>query len=324
MNPVTGRAQARIGLLGNPSDGYGGRVIAFTIRDFTASVTLEEAGRFEVAGVAAASLEELIGRPEALDGAAALLVATLRRFLLHFEGMELPPLHMRVESDIPFQCGLAGSSAIVIAALRALARRFEVRIPPDALAELALAAEVEELGISSGPQDRVIQAHEGLMFMDFGPGAGPPVRLDPALLPPLFVAWRSDGGPSSSLVHDEIRGRFERGDAEVHAAMLRFARLADEGLRCLRDGNAERLGALLDESFDTRASIWPLSGTDRELVAIGRGSGAAVKLCGSGGAVVGLLRNPEDYPAVRRAYLARGHAIRRPRLSQPSDEAGSP
>ena len=56
--------------------------------------------------------------------------------------------------------------AIVIAALRALMSWFDVSIDPVTLAEMALAVEVEELGLAGGPMDRVIQVYEGLMLMD--------------------------------------------------------------------------------------------------------------------------------------------------------------
>ena len=40
------RVPARIGLLGNPSDGFGGRVIAATIDDFAATVVTEPADQW--------------------------------------------------------------------------------------------------------------------------------------------------------------------------------------------------------------------------------------------------------------------------------------
>ena len=46
MRRVSGRAHARAGLLGNPSDVYEGKAIAISIRNFEARVTLEESARF--------------------------------------------------------------------------------------------------------------------------------------------------------------------------------------------------------------------------------------------------------------------------------------
>ena len=62
---------------------------------------------------------------------------------------------------------MGGSSAIITAALRALCAYFNVEIPPAVQATLALETETRELGVPAGLQDRVIQAYEGLVYMDF-------------------------------------------------------------------------------------------------------------------------------------------------------------
>ena len=48
MEVIKRRAYARAGLMGNPSDGYGGRTISFTIPDFFAEVVLYEWEDLEV------------------------------------------------------------------------------------------------------------------------------------------------------------------------------------------------------------------------------------------------------------------------------------
>lgn len=74
---------------------------------------------------------------------------------------------MTFESDIPYKLGLGGSSAIVIACLRALADHFEIEVAPEVMAELALVAERDLLGIPAGLQDRVVQCLGGVVYMDF-------------------------------------------------------------------------------------------------------------------------------------------------------------
>lgn len=165
-----------MGLLGNPSDGYGGKVIAFTFHDFEVRVRLRSAPRPRVcapngACVEASDLRSLVDTlltaPRG-DGT-ELTRAALARFLLHCEQEEIGPaalspespllsFELSFESDIPRQVGLAGSSGIAVATLRVLAEHFAVALAPATLAELALAAETEELGITAGPQDRVAQA----------------------------------------------------------------------------------------------------------------------------------------------------------------------
>jgi glucuronokinase len=329
---VTGRAFARAGLLGNPSDAYGGKAIAVSIFERRASVHLEPAEDFAIANTPAGDALRCADLAEALtifardgcSGPSSLLRAALKRFAEHAL-CDLAPddprgrFHMRLESDIPFQVGLAGSSAIVIAALRALAQWFGIELDAFDQAELALAAEVEDLGIAAGPMDRAIQAYEGALVMDFG---GPRTRtsyraLDPASLPPLFIAWDPRGGEHSGSVHADVRRRWQDGDPEVHAAMALFAELVDEGLACLEDGDTSGFRRLADRNFETRAGLFAIAERDRALVEIGRAAGAGVKLCGSGGAVVGVLEEAALYAKVAPVYAAAGFESLQPEFSAP-------
>ena len=115
----------------------------------------------------------------------------------------------------------------MIATLRALGTAHGVELAPDRLADLALAVEVEDLGIAAGPQDRVAQAHEGLLFMDFDPRAKRRCeQLPTELLPPVFVSYRREGSAPSGDVHGDLRRRYAAGDREVQAAMRELAELA--------------------------------------------------------------------------------------------------
>ena len=96
-----------------------------------------------------------------------------------------------------------------------------------------LLVEQEELGITVGLQDRVIQVYEGLVYMDFDPGREQIVDglrcywyepMDPALLPPLYVAHHETLGEPTEVFHDNIRERFNRGDQAVVGAMKRLRR----------------------------------------------------------------------------------------------------
>jgi len=302
--PLRLRTCARAGLLGNPSDVYGGKAIALAVDDFGAEIAVTPASGLCL---------------EAEDGAQRLVRAALARLPEAGE----PSVRLSVRTDVPRQVGLAGSSAIVVGALRALCAWCAVRLHPAELAGRALAAEAEELGIVAGPMDRVVQAYVGLVAMDCRAPRGPGSyrRLSPELLPPLFLAWDPEPGEPSGSAHAEVRARFEAGDPAVRSALARLPRLVDEGLECLERGDGAGLRRLVDLNFDIRAGIWPLRPGDREMVEIGRREGAAVKFCGSGGAVLGVMRDVADYPALERAYRRAGLRILRPRLAPPTPEA---
>jgi mevalonate kinase len=307
-------------LLGNPSDVCGGRTIAFTFRDFAARVTVERARRIEAAGTLLAPLladAVAPGFARRQQGASTLLAAALKTLADRIPRLrELPSdegIRLHVASDVPRQVGLAGSSAIVVAGLRALSGWFGLALAPAVVAELAWRAETEELGIAAGPMDRVVQAHEGLLAMDFAEPWSH-VVLDPACLPPMFIAWDPEPGRDSGAVHAPVRARWERGDPEVVAAVAELGRLAVEGVEALRQRDATRLGRLVERNFELRAQVWGLDPRDAELVAIGRRRGAAVKLAGSGGAVVGLARDAEHGAALAGAYRDAGCRFLRPRV----------
>ena len=100
-------------------------------------------------------------------------MATFLHFSLLFSTFLLPSHLPTHPFPLPSTAvGLAGSSAIVIAAFRALLSFFSLplsalALPLDHLPHEILAIEQVELGIVAGPQDRVIQVYEGCVYMEF-------------------------------------------------------------------------------------------------------------------------------------------------------------
>ena len=333
LTATTGRAFARAGLLGNPSDGYGGKAIAMALGNFRAVATIAPSERLELVASdahrvvlpALADAAEPFAHADG-DSGLRLMRAALRRFLVHAPDLladvasdRRARFTLRFETDIPGLVGLSRSSAIIIAVLRSLMAWFETPIEPAAVAELALAAELEDLDLACGAMDRVIQAYEGVVEMDLKEprSAASYVRLDPTLLPPLFVAFDPLGGEPSGDAHGELRARWMSGDPELSRIMCRFRDLVDSGVDALRRHDHIRFGELMNENFDLRASFFPVSERDREMVQIARRLAASGKLCGSGGAIVGQLRDPSDVSGLREAYEARGFRLIEPRLALP-------
>jgi glucuronokinase len=331
MRRASGVAYARVGLLGNPSDGYGGQAIAFSLYDFRARVAIQASDRFALCSGPSdlhsfACLRQACRAFSAVgcEDGIRLLRAAILGFAGHAgvlecveEGDPRLRFEMRYETDIPRQVGLSGSSAIVIAALRALMAWFEVEIEPAALAELALAAEVRDLRIPAGPMDRVVQAYEGVMRMDLCEPRSQAsyTRMDPACLPPLFVAWDPRAGQASSVAHGELRARWQSGDPELRRVMQSLRELVDAGTLCLERGDRAGFCELVNRNFELRSRIFDIAERDREMIAIARGCGAAAKLCGSGGAVVGVLEEEFELAELERVYRHAGFYLLRPELA---------
>jgi glucuronokinase len=276
-----------------------------------------------------------VGRPRhhldrSRSASVPLIKATIKKFAEYCQ-QQGHTLHrrnfsIRFESNIPRQVGLAGSSAIVVATLRCLMDFYQVQIPKGVQPSLVLAVEAEELGITAGLQDRVIQVFEGLVYMDFarermqqinGYGCGAYERLDPALLPQLYLAWiardASDFVQPTYAVHTPLRVRFQQGEPAVIEAMKTFARLAEEARAALLARDHERLAALIDSNFDVRRSIMPqmLPG-QIQMVEAARSVGASAHFAGSGGAILGTYRDQEMFEKVVGVLAEIGCRVEKP------------
>ena len=130
----------------------------------------------------------------------------------------------------------------------------------------------------------MIQVYEGLVYMDFaaermretnGYRHGIYERLDLALLPLIYIAFKADVSEPTEVFHNDIRGRYNRGDAVVVKAMTAFAGLAAEARTALLARDHERLAKLMDTNFNTRRSIYQLPVGQVEMVEVARSTGAS-------------------------------------------------
>jgi glucuronokinase len=309
---ITTHAHARAGLVGNPSDGYFGKTISFIIRNFSATVTLWESPHFEVIpshGYLARfdTVNEFLRdlRLNGYYGGLRLIKAAVKRFhdYCNANSIELHDRNFTVSfrSDIPRLVGLAGSSAIITATMRALMQFYGVEIPKHLLPTLVLSVEKQELNISAGLQDRVIQTYEGIVYMDFERslvernGYGKYEDLRPEKVPPVYVAYDPSRAEISDVPHRNLRQLFENGDATVLAAMQQYRELTDRGRAALMAGDWEGLGQVMDANFDLRRTIMNVAPENLRMVEVARSTGASAKFCGSGGAIVGLFRDGRHY-----------------------------
>jgi len=329
---VRKRVFARAGLVGNPSDGYHGKTIAFTFRNFCAEVTLYESPEIEFRQsnqdmAVFGSLDELVGtmRLTGYYGGIRLLKAAAKKFAEYCsrKGIELPQQNftMRYETNIPRQVGLGGSSAIILAAMKALMAFYGVEILPHVLPNVVLSAETEELGLTAGLQDRVVQSYNCLVYMDFDKafmeenGYGRYEVLDARALPPLYVAYRTDLGQESSRAHLRVRELYDIGDEKVVRTMNEIASLADLAREALLAGRLRELAGLINRNFDLRAEIYEIGEGNRELVRLVRSTGASCTFCGSGGAVVGSCEGDEMLRRLERVMKKGNYEFILPEVS---------
>jgi glucuronokinase len=324
-------AHARAGLVGNPSDGYFGKTISFIIRNYGAEVTLFESPELTIEPnerdhSVFGSIEALARdvRQHGYYGGIRLLKASVKRFFDYCSKNGLT-LHgrnftLRYSSNIPPQVGMAGSSAIITACWRALIQFYQVEIPRHLLPSLVLSVENDELGIPAGLQDRVIQAYEGVVFMDFNRahveklGYGIYEELDPGLLPNVYVAFTNKLSEGTEVFHNDIRGRWNRGERDVVSAMYQWANLAQRVRDMILDGRGREIGPLLNENFDLRRRLYKISQGNLDMVETARDCGASAKFTGSGGAIVGTYEDDAMFERLSAALKPQQVTVIKPRI----------
>jgi glucuronokinase len=302
------RAFARAGLLGNPSDGFYGKTIAISVRNFGASVTLYRSPELYIEPQPQdtnvfRSLHHLRDSVSTLGyhGGVPLLKAAIKKFAEYCEqeGIRLPNQNfsIRYSTSIPRQVGLSGSSAIIVATFRALMQFYGVEIPAPVLPNLVLATETEELGITAGLQDRVIQCYEGCVYMNFDraimeqQGYGQYTPLNPRLLPKLYIAYNTDLGKQSGRVHSDVRARWLKGEPLVVETMNAIADVARQGQEAINRQDIDLLNELINRNFDLRSKIYTISDRNRSMIETARACGASASFTGSGGSIIGIYRD---------------------------------
>ena len=337
---IVASAPARVGLLGNPSDGYGGRTLGLAVTRFQATVEIEPADHLEIVELDADrprwdSLPELVERVDrhGYGTGPQLLAATLRTLADVAASVDHPGFagltgRIRYGTTIPRSVGLAGSSALVVATIRAIGELTGLELPPPVLASVALRVETEQMGITAGLQDRVVQSLGGLVAMNFGEmetearfgvSHGQYHQLDAGALPPLFLAYREGAAEPSDGYHRQLRQRWEDGDAGVRDVMHQLAGLAVEGEAALRWHDGDRFAELLSENMALRRQLGPLPAAQLALVDGAERAGAPSTFAGSGGAIVGAYTDG-DHLARITAELDERDAITIPLVELPDHE----
>ncbi len=327
------RAFPRAALIGNPSDGYHGKTIAFVFSNYHAEVQLYESPELDLLPSLRDhstfdSIEHLCNDVSTYGyyGGIRLLKAAIRKFhdycVEHGIALSGQNFTMRYRTTIPNRLGLAGSSAIITAAMRALCRFYHLEIPLPELANLVLSVERDELGIPAGLQDRVAQAYNHPVYMDFDRAymaehhCGKYQEIDLPQNMNLYIAYRTDLSEGSEILHSRLREDYEAGVPSVLAAMEEWASLTDQVMDTIRSRDFSLLPGLLNRNFDLRCEVCgkSVSPQNRKMVELARSAGASAKFTGSGGAIIGTYRDQEMLKRLTQTLKVNQISVLLPRI----------
>ncbi|MGI6368409.1 MAG: galactokinase family protein [Anaerolineae bacterium] len=331
MTGIHCSAPGRCGIIGNPTDMYGGAVISCTVPFRAhASVTPCDGLLLETAGVTfeVRTEDDLRLRGDLFDVARSVL-DYIRTDQLH--------CRIRYSSEIPMGSGVSSSTALTVAILAALLRYQGHDYSHYRIAELARYTELNHLRIICGYQDAYMCTFGGLNYMDFRGKAfyrhaaeelyatvEPLDRYVPHL--PMLLAHTGQQH-SSDAVHRPLRERWLEGDREVRDGYEQITRLAQEGKKALLLQEWPRLGRLMNENHAIQRALGGSGEANEQLIrrALAHGSwGAKLAGAGGGGTIIALHPDP---PALEQALHKEGVELTFPPRPVPgvcySEEAAS-
>lgn len=295
-------APGRAGIIGNPTDMYGGSVISCSLpeRAYASIAPSDEL-------VLESDQERVAVRRRADLQLKGDHCDILRAVIAHQRFFHLR-CHIRCWSEVPFAAGLSGSTAMLAAALLAMLTYQGIRYPRHHFAEVARSIELNYMGVVCGYQDAYMATFGGVNYMDFRDKefyrevlSEPYATIEPLVevmdgLLPLILA-NTGVAHSSGAVHKPIRERWLEGDREVVEGYLTVARLAREGKRALLNGDWERLGELMNENHAIQRSFGGSGPENERLIAAALDAGAlGAKLAGAGqgGTIIALHPDPQS------------------------------
>ncbi|MGM0653588.1 MAG: hypothetical protein ACQES4_12525 [Bacillota bacterium] len=297
---ITAHLPSRAGIIGNPSDGYGGAVISCAIKN-KATATIEPATELVVTNRYGSRVlkqeADFENQGDYFDHFRVVL-RSLKLFDLR--------ANISVSTTIPEQAGLAGSTAALAAVIKAVLAYTGREYDHYYLAELTRYLEYNYLGIQCGYQDAYMTVFGGLNYIEFkGKEYYRELNKEPyAKVVPLgsfidelpFVIVHSGIKHHSGQFHRPLRQRWLEGYQQVIVAYREIAGLARKGKKVLLAKEWLEMAKLMKENHQIQDSLAFCGEQNNHLIRVAESNGAlAAKLAGAGegGSIIALTLEPE-------------------------------
>ncbi len=314
---IIATAPGRCGLVGNPTDMYGGSVLSCSTLE-RARCTLTSTGEDISISVSGQSQTLRTTDDLALRDGDYLNVARAVLSALEIDPAQSAPFHLDADTEIPMQAGLAGSTAILATLVGCVLAHLELRLNRYEIAELVRKIEYDVLHIVCGFQDHYMTVFGGLNYMDFRDktsaqlqdAATPFATVEPltgyltAELP--FLLAHTGVKHHSGSVHKSPRERWLAGEQSVIDGYLEVGQLARRAKRALLACDWATMADLINRNHAIVRDLGGSGDANERLIAAALDSGAlGAKLAGAGGGGT-ILALTFDPARTTQALLAAG------------------
>ena len=120
----------------------------------------------------------------------------------------------------------------------------------------------------------------------------------------LFVAFRTDLAEGSEILHSRLREDYNNRIPAVLDAIAEWAHLSDVVKDALIRHNYSEIENALRRNFELRCKVCAstVSAKNRRMVELADSLGAAAKLTGSGGAIIGIYHDENHYRKLQKLF----------------------
>ena len=300
LRSIRATAPGRAGIIGNPTDGYGGSLVSCSIAE-RATATIVPADQLILANKTGEKVlkweNDFANQGDYFD--------IVRSVLRYFKLYDLKA-KIAIDTTIPEQAGLAGSTAVIAAVLVAVSTYIGKSFNRYFLAELNRTIELNYMKCQCGYQDAYMTTFGGLNYLDFrGKEYYKDLHNEQYATVenlaeyvtdlPLVVAHTGIKHHSGQF-HKPLRERWLEGDPAVVKAYEDITAIAREGKKAIINGDWKQLGYLMNENHRIQDSIADSGEQNNYMIRIARENGAlGAKLAGAGGGgtIIALTLEPE-------------------------------
>ena len=210
---------------------------------------------------------------------------------------------LTTRGESPAGAGIAGSSALTIAACGALARWTGASSEPDDLLQVAMNVECQTIRVPTGVQDYRPALYGGVAAIELRADGihRVPLDIDPQALERRIVLAYTGAPRNSGTNNWEITKRHLDGDKAIFDCFERIRDTAGALRQALASANWDEVGRQIAAEWDNRRRLAPGVTTPAidDLIARASAAGAtAAKVCGAGGGGCLFCYGP---PAARAA-----------------------
>jgi D-glycero-alpha-D-manno-heptose-7-phosphate kinase len=236
---------------------------------------------------------------------------SLLALLARYYRLENATLTTRGES--PAGAGIAGSSALTIAACGALARYTGASMRSEDLLQVAMNVECQTIKVPTGVQDYRPALHGGIAAIELDVDGVRRVQLDvdPHELERRIVLAYTGAPRNSGTNNWEITKRHLDGDREIFDCFERIRDTSAAMRDALEKGDWEEVGYQISKEWENRKRLAPGVTTSAidDLIERAAAAGAtAAKVCGAGGGGCLFCYGPPTAHSAIAEALARGGA----------------